>query len=150
METNKTTDDENIENIESFVGRRPIYIKSSNFIENLSKDATYIRDKKGYMMAIDNFVFYWKRALNNHITWTCRQKNCLSRCNVCRVDDTVKECSPHTCVAHTNFEMYHLGFVNKVEEKSASENTRFSTIYTQERNTLINESGAGPEEIAKT
>ena len=29
----ETTDDENIENIEGFVGRRPIYIKNSNFIE---------------------------------------------------------------------------------------------------------------------
>ena len=100
------------------------------------------------MITLDNFVFYWKRVTKNHITWNCR--NCNSRCKVTLADDAVKECSPHTCTALTNFEMHHLGFRNNIKERSASEDTKYSTIYDQERRKLISESGAGPEEVAKT
>ena len=33
------------------------YIKSHNFDDKLSKDPTYIKEKKGHLMTIDNFVF---------------------------------------------------------------------------------------------
>ena len=46
--------------------------------------------------------------------------------------------------------MHHLGFRNNIKERSASEDTKYSTIYDQERRKLISESGAGPEEVAKT
>ena len=38
------------------------YIKSHNFDDKLANDPTYIKEKKGHLMTIDNFVFYWKRA----------------------------------------------------------------------------------------
>ena len=63
-------------------------------------------------MTIDNFVFYWKRAGLKHITWKCKKDTCKSICHV-NLDDTVKNCSDHTCTAYSDLEIRNLNFVKK-------------------------------------